>query len=365
MKKLNITREQEKLLLTGEFLNEPQTLLYTTDPSFSNKVYKKEFLLNGEKQIDLSEVSSNQRIYVAGIDNQQVYVGAERRVSINGLYNCRDLGGYVTKEKQMTKWGYLFRSDAPDHLLVEDQRYLKQMDIKTVIDLRSPGEIEKNPDKDMGETDHIELDPHAEVAKKASEVPSQGTSNKDEVKVHMLEQLASTAEGQATLIKWQKQMIQQMHDLVMTEKSQAAYSRFLKMVNQTAEPKALIFHCQGGKDRTGWGAALILGLLGVDKKTIYQDYLLTDTYNRPRNEMRMAIYKQYTDNAFVLDYLASLQQTKVDYLDGAFHVMEKEFGTIEVYAKEKLDVTDSDIQRLKSTYLYNEKDRQNILNRWK
>ena len=37
-----------------------------------------------------------------------------------------------------------------------------------------------------------------------------------------------------------------------------------------------LLHCSAGKDRTGFGAALILAALGVDEKTIMQDYLLTN-----------------------------------------------------------------------------------------
>lgn len=38
----------------------------------------------------------------------------------------------------------------------------------------------------------------------------------------------------------------------------------------------LLFHCTAGKDRTGFGAALILRLLGVSRQVIARDYLLTN-----------------------------------------------------------------------------------------
>ena len=35
----------------------------------------------------------------------------------------------------------------------------------------------------------------------------------------------------------------------------------------------ILFHCGGGKDRTGIFAALVLSLFGCDKQTIFDDYL--------------------------------------------------------------------------------------------
>jgi protein-tyrosine phosphatase len=38
----------------------------------------------------------------------------------------------------------------------------------------------------------------------------------------------------------------------------------------------LLFHCSAGKDRTGFGAALLLTALGVPRETVVADYLATN-----------------------------------------------------------------------------------------
>jgi protein-tyrosine phosphatase len=38
---------------------------------------------------------------------------------------------------------------------------------------------------------------------------------------------------------------------------------------------SVMFHCMGGKDRTGMTAALLLGCLGVDRQTVLDGYELT------------------------------------------------------------------------------------------
>ena len=52
------------------------------------------------------------------------------------------------------------------------------------------------------------------------------------------------------------------------------------LMQQLADPAnhPLVFHCAAGKDRTGFGAALILMTLGVPEETIFEDYLATNTY---------------------------------------------------------------------------------------
>jgi protein-tyrosine phosphatase len=56
-----------------------------------------------------------------------------------------------------------------------------------------------------------------------------------------------------------------------------------------ADPRhrPLLFHCTGGKDRTGAAAALILLSLGVPAETVIADYGLSDGYNA---DVRKAIY---------------------------------------------------------------------------
>ncbi|MHC5228124.1 tyrosine-protein phosphatase [Enterococcus sp. LJL99] len=304
-----------------------------------------------EKGVYDQEIATNEkkRIFYKVINRGEEYIGAKRRVPITGLYNCRDLGGYSTEDGKLTKWGMFYRSDAPDHLSQEDITYLEQMSFFSVVDLRSPAEIALRPGKSINERVHYNFDPNAEVAKQASESPAE-KSAKDQAKVEKLVQLAQTQTGKDQLVLMQQQMVGQMNELVVSAEAKEAYKNFLKII--LAEEVPILFHCQGGKDRTGWAAAILLGLLGVDKTTIYEDYLLTAIYNQPRNQSRMAIYEQYTDNSFVLNYLASLQQTKKSYLDSAFEAMEQKYGTMETYAVRALGISVEDCKKLRRMYLY-------------
>mgnify|MGYP000029422901 CR=1 FL=1 len=45
-----------------------------------------------------------------------------------------------------------------------------------------------------------------------------------------------------------------------------------------AGDQQVLIHCASGNDRTGFGSALILDVLGVPEDTIVDDYMLTNRY---------------------------------------------------------------------------------------
>ena len=68
--------------------------------------------------------------------------------------------------------------------------------------------------------------------------------------------------------------------LVLSEFSQLQYATFMNLVLETEEG-AILWHCSQGKDRTGIGAALILGALGADRATILADFDRSNDAYRP------------------------------------------------------------------------------------
>lgn len=350
MEKLLVTREKHQLKINIPKLSTPKAWLYYDYESEVNSArpYLAKCEVSSGEVFLFDKKLDTQRLYFFLDDKREKYIGAERRVNIASLYNCRDLGGYETVEKQMVKWGKIFRSDALHELSQKDQTYLDEMRIKTLIDFRSPAEIAKYPNQFVSKFSSLNFNPHADVAQQAS---SQGSSKKDEEKIRLLEDLVSTPEGKEQLEKNKTIMVKQMMDLALEKNSVLAYQAFFKTL-LTKGTVPVIFHCQGGKDRTGWAAALFLAALGVPKSTIYEDYLVTGKLNAPRNKKRMAIYQSYTNDMDVLAFLASMQETKVSYLDGAFHAVEENYGDISTYLNQVLELSDDQIQVLKSEFLY-------------
>ena len=68
----------------------------------------------------------------------------QRRIDLDGAVNFRDLGGYVVDSGvAVTRWRTLFRADGLGELTVGDFTVLRDLGIRTVIDLRAAYELER------------------------------------------------------------------------------------------------------------------------------------------------------------------------------------------------------------------------------
>jgi protein-tyrosine phosphatase len=242
--------------------------------------------------------------------------------------------------------GRVFRSDALHNLTEGDRAYLKNLDVRRVIDFRGPSEMERYPDRLPPGVVYENLNPHASLAQEASSLRED-----DKAKVEKLLSLAETPEGREFLKKNQNAMAGQMRLLVREPGAIAVYRCFFARL---AEGGPLLFHCQGGKDRTGWAAALFLLAMGVERRVIREDYLLTREMNRERNRRRMDEYRLYTDHPLVLEYLRGLMDTREEYIDAAFDEMDRLTGRASdggEYLRAYLGLNGQDIAALRAQYL--------------
>ncbi|MBC8931267.1 tyrosine/lipid phosphatase LipA, partial [Escherichia coli] len=70
---------------------------------------------------------------------------------------------------------------------------------------------------------------------------------------------------------------------ITDETSIQAYKDFfdILLANQDG---SVLWHCTAGKDRAGFGTALVLSALGVDKNTVIDDYMLSNKYRADENK---------------------------------------------------------------------------------
>ena len=66
------------------------------------------------------------------------------------------------------------------------------------------------------------------------------------------------------------------------DRRQTAFRKVLTLLAKSSA-RPVIYHCAGGKDRTGVISALLLDIAGVDRETIAEDYSLTARYLIQRN----------------------------------------------------------------------------------
>ena len=220
------------------------------------------------------------------------------------------------------KKGLLFRSEALTHLSKEDLTLLKDNRIKSVIDLRTPEEVAHEKDVVIDGIKSINL----------SLLPQDRESEKEMKTVDVKGmQLPDYSIAYRQIVRPnRKEIWSKIFDLLLNEEG------------------AFLFHCSQGKDRTGVVVALILSALGIDKETIYKDYLLTNNglVFSPQFEQFAATLPEEVRQVFIEHFSAREQ-----YLDAAFDEIDKVYGSIDNFLKECCLLEADKLAKLKSKYL--------------
>ncbi len=168
-------------------------------------------------------------------------------LALEGTRNTRELGGYRSHSVGLLKKHSILRSDALDKITARDAHFLSDYGVRCVIDLRFPEERRRFPDR-------MELfAPGVQYTPVSLQDPVRKKRYLEEFPPSMWE-----------LYLW------------MLDDSQEEFRKILETIAFYSQDTVL-FHCTGGKDRTGMVAMLLLGLAGVDDETIIGDYALTET----------------------------------------------------------------------------------------
>ena len=113
----------------------------------------------------------------------------------------------------------------------------------------------------------------------------------------------------------------------------------------------ILWHCSAGKDRAGIVAMLVESLLGVDDKTIIQDYTMSKQFLRRKffwNKFGLRIVPLKRRFKKIL---IAMMEAKPEYLLSPIREIEQKYGSVTEYCKAELGVTDADIARMKEKYL--------------
>lgn len=342
-----IRNKQGKLEVTFESVGNKLVDLYWTDEANAQTKNKTLVSKNVKSPITIDDsLQAKRRVYlVLQTEGQQPYLFGERTLPVTGLNNLRDFGGYVGGNGKRVKWGQFYRSNHLHALKEDAQAYIRALGIKTIVDYRSDNEIKTSPNSNVGEKQTLHLDASAQTAELAAQFAAE-PSNEDRALIESV-----IRDIPKELVNGRgEQVLEQYRNFVLSEKSKNSFRQMLKAMLKT-DNNPSIQHCRGGKDRTGYGVLLIQVMLGVSEADIIYDYMLTYDNRLERNKIKMAAYREITDNEDVLGYLLSLIDTRESFVVEILNTMKEVSGTPANYIKQELGFTDQDFKTMQDNYL--------------
>lgn len=229
---------------------------------------------------------------------------SSRRVLLENVSNMRDLGGFATRDGQVTQFCRFYRSNVPAMLSYEEVKYLKRLGIRTLIDLRTTSEVNR--------------------------VPNQLSIDKSFDYFHI-----SVMDGDIDKLPESAEAIPASY-LAMADNHQKMGEIFKVL---TLSNGAAIFHCTAGKDRTGVVAAILLLLAGVGLDDILADYQVTHTYIR--GEI-IEITKHHD-----VDLPWFIGRSEIEFMNGFLEMFHEKYQTVENYLQ-IIGLSDGEIFLLKN-----------------
>ena len=141
-------------------------------------------------------------------------------------------------------------------------------------------------------------------------------------------------------------------------KAPGARAALSRMVTLLGDGSAVLTHCFAGKDRTGFGVAVLLDAGGVDHATIMADYLRSNSaIPQLRAQIMELIANRFDDGmpAEAVEFTESRLSDDVlgvheEYLDAALKTVREDYGSVQGYLS-AAGVAGDDITRLRAALL--------------
>lgn len=260
------------------------------------------------------------------------FIASERLIPMENASNFRDLGGIPTKDGRIVKWGKIYRSGKLNKLDSKDLGYFNTLGINTVVDFRDDIEVEK---------DKTRFPTNREVNRVRTPIGDRSGNMQAELRKQIKSADQNTFDSEEFVANVMREFI---------DSFAYQYQPFLDIVADDNQAPVL-YHCSAGKDRTGLGTAIILGMLGVEREVILGDFMMSNYY---RNK---DINKTLRKTSLVAKQRVTqpLVEVKESYLKSAFEAIDNKYGSMEKFLEAEYGFDEEKLEAIRNKYLmYND-----------
>jgi protein-tyrosine phosphatase len=232
---------------------------------------------------------------------------ASQNIEFKSLLNFRDIGGLLAAGKSRIKEGVVFRSANPDRLESRDRDKLEAINIKTIIDLRAPGEVRK---KGLSVDSSYRLSLPLDFQQVTRERLRPVIYSRDSERV-----------------------ISDISNEIYLEILDASGPVIRQVMEVLADPERspVLIHCQAGKDRTGIVIALILLSMGVEREFIISDFMRSNDSLLPYFRKIFLVRKIISFGFFPYRNMLYAVEVKRRNIESVLDRIEAHYGGIEGY----------------------------------
>ncbi len=256
-----------------------------------------------------------------------------RRLVLTGGCNLRDLGGHGTSDGREVSRGLLYRSGVLTYLTPSDHNFVARLKLRTIVDLRRPEEIVEEPTSWPVPVRTLSFPEDPQHGPGQRDAPWEKSSTGAEARGWMLQ-------AYTTMDEWLAPQLRAIFHVILEREL------------------PLLFHCAAGKDRTGFCAGVVLGLLGVPEETILDEFAFTNeavdlhAFTRQHRAAGMGL----TDAEHPVDRMdpgvrSALLAADRAYLKAALDHLAAMHDGIQGYARGPLGLTDREIAEIRDLLL--------------
>lgn len=255
---------------------------------------------------------------------------ANKPLDLQGPKNCRELGGYPTKDGGVTKKHVFLRSDSLDELTKSDEEFLIDYGLREDVDLRGKVEALFLADRiNRREIKYVNIPLYDGMY---------GVIVRDEMHKDTRDLVPKTME--------------ELYVFVCEHEQKQIRKVLANLIN--FDDGCALFHCTAGKDRTG-----IISMLILEMADVPRDVIVTDYARSAEDRSHQIMMEEKFMEKFGKDLIPEgAFESKPAFMEYLLDHLDKKYGSVRGYLA-MIGVSDKEVLDLRKKFVEPKKDAQN------